>query len=282
MGVKNMKKVGYILIGISIIILISLAMIKDDENNLAEEVQKSTTIQESISRKDEQQGLELGKNKIEVSDGDYNTMFIERQLYKFYEKINNKNFTEAYSMFNSEYINEMQVSQEYFKGIYDYSKTVVYQVESIEELSNSSNIVNLRLYSLDNVNEIQKKTFTIYSDGTMADMGIRSYNPMDIKEVSNNLEVSITNKIILDTGILLQLKMKNIGTQPILLKNGVETFQARDLELYNFKEFKGIPNYRDLQVGEEKELILEYKYVKSISQLIINLEDGSKVEININ
>lgn len=202
------------------------------------------------------------------------------------EKINNDEIEDLYNILNKEYINTFNYTQDKFEFNYFFNGDVNIEVTNVEIPSTKD-----RLFLTTKI--VQKangaflvKDFTIFDDGSIADILIKSINNLDYEVTIDNVNYKISKRIDTRLGAIYKIDIVNnsenliqINDMLIENKNVIYSYEIVSdnevLESYpgiNFSFMIKVPNNYDIDYlvlkcidfnGEPYDITILDKYNKN-------------------
>lgn len=265
------------------------------KNNTNSNINKGD-IQNQVNEKDKSSGANTKENKKNSSDSfketnkpsDIVKLIAEKRVGTFIDYINNKQYENAYSMLNKEYIDTFKVSLEQFKGKYNYKRNKMYVIRNIDthygiRLVASVDIVDEKDVKEGNPNPVKEtKYISLYDDGSIDDIGIVSIKSMNESEKKGKVEVSLLSQISQDQSTIFQVKINNHSENNIQLKEGLDSIQATGMDaVYEHHLYNGNPDYSNVEGFGESDFFIFFNTGKKIDKLTFNFADGTKIEIKL-
>lgn len=163
------------------------------------------------------------------------------------EKINNKSYDELYNMFNKEYINDFNYTKDKFIFKYTFDFGVRTEVTNIKLTGDKDRLI-VTIKFTDKFDEsIRVEDFTIFKDGTIADMPIYFIAELPYKTEIDNVIYTINKRYDTRLGAIYNIEIENnsdklIKIEDMLIKNNEVIYSYEIVSDNNILEaYPGIP-----------------------------------------
>lgn len=200
-------------------------------------------------------------NIIEKHEGTYDTTIENKtdtetmnkkadQLFKdFVDKINSGDYDSLYSLFNKEYIDVFQYTKDTFKNKYSFNGKATYGITNIKMNNDKDRIIATVKFTEVSTGYIMLEDFTIYPDGTIADIPIYLDVPLNKDTNIDDVTYKVIKRYETRLGSIFSIEIDNnsnkvVDVRDMLIKNNTEiaTYQiiSKDkvIKAYPGKPFK--------------------------------------------
>lgn len=203
---------------------------------------------------------------------------VEKTMVKVSSMINESKIEDIRDMFNQEYLKEFNVRDEVFTDMFTFVNPVKPIVSNITEISDDRYIATIRFK--DEFGWEKIFDFTIFEDGTIADIPI--YGETDLNDVAKKDNVTYTIKKQVDTrqGTIFFLNIINNSEKVLVVKNmysnsGNLTFNYENISYFYNPEFEVLP-------GIDTNLIIKIPNTSSPEDIILVTDnEGTTEEFSI-
>lgn len=294
---KERKLVLIIMISVSFLIVFTIFSTNNYKKNKVEDEninRMSKAYEESLDKSNNVKGadtifrdgegniIEEHKGTTEISKGDkvkeeVTNKKADQYISNFVNNLNSGDYDRLYSLFNQNYLKEFEYSKETLKIKYKFKGGCSYKITNMEEKENRF-IVTAKLIE-NNTGNIMLVDFTIYEDGTIADIPI--YKEVDINKEKTFEEVTYRVKKRYESrlGSIYSIEIKNnsdklIDVENLLIKNNdsIKTYQI----ISDYKEIKSYP-------GIDFNVMIKLPNTDSITSLEVRYKDldGNMKKVDI-
>lgn len=136
-------------------------------------------------------------------------------------KINEDGIDTLYKMLNKDYIDTFNYDEETFEMNYFFNGEIISEVTNVEIPNEKDRMfVTLNITQLANGASLVKD-FTIFKDGTIADILIKSMNDLDYNTKIDNVEYKISKRIDTRLGAIYKIDIVNNSENLIKIKDMV-------------------------------------------------------------
>lgn len=160
---------------------------------------------------------ELDENSAKREADDFTLFFSER--------INSKSYNELYNILNREYVKDFNYSMEMFEFEYSFNGDISTEVTNVEVSKDKDRIfITAKLIEKAN-GAFTVVDFTIFSDGTIADMRIDYIANLEDKTEIDNVVYNVSKRIDTRLGSIFKIDIENnsdklIKIDDMLIKDG--------------------------------------------------------------
>ncbi len=276
-NLKNKEKFKYIFIGLLTIILFLIFVIVNEYKDKKSEYSISrltnkyqsnmSTINETKDSKYEEDMLNRNNEydtKINISSIQLEEdKKVESYMLNFFNLANNNDIDKLYSLFNKDYIEEFDVFKSVVTEKYcNANKGLKYEVKSKIKL-NDKTILTVNITNLDD-STVSLTDFTIFEDGTLADIQIESIQKIDSllkkDDITYTVEKEYSSKFT-DYYIL------NISNESEYLMDILDIQTKKNKNFHRTKIFGQSSN--SIYPGIPEKIILDIPNDKGIDTVII-------------
>ena len=290
------KKIPLMIAGVSVLLLITTIYIysytsssnekkeKDSINNLTEVYKKDNNNKLAVidnNGKKEITNYKVGELQFgnEKGEEDLRKKKAEDLALKFAMRFSDKNYDELYALFNEKYVNEFEFTKEKFMYRYKFDGKVSAIVTNIYDGKADDRFIATVKFTELSTGNILFIDFTIYEDGTIADIPI--YKEVDINKEKTFEEVTYIVKKRYESrlGSIYSIEIKNnsdklIDVENLLIKNNdsIKTYQI----ISDYKEIKSYP-------GIDFNVMIKLPNTDSITNLEVRYKDldGNMKKVDI-
>ena len=186
-------------------------------------VQNTIVDSDKIDSEDTQEAYEI----INIKELDESSVKREADDFTvfFSEKVNSKSYNELYKILNREYVKDFNYSIEMFEFEYSFNSDISTEVTNVEISKDKDRIfITTRLIEKAN-GAFTVVDFTIFSDGTIADIRIDHIADLDHKTEIDNVVYNVSKRIDTRLGCIFKIDIENnsdklIKIDDMLIKDG--------------------------------------------------------------
>lgn len=204
---------------------------------------------------------------------------VEKLLNIFSEKINNKDYEYILSLYNKDYVKDFQLDISRIEERFRFNNEVEPIITNITNDSLKDRVI-VTVRFKDSKNEEKIFDFTLYEDGTIADIPI--YTDVEINRVyeKDAIKYTISKKITTRLGCIYLL---NINNDSEYLLDIQDIYAMKGSTKYGHALLNSHSNYYKIYPGQPVDLILKINNGESFDSInIINKKyTGEEETINI-
>lgn len=165
------------------------------------------------------------KGKYELPNDDTKSSEkVDKFVLDFTESINSGKFEEVYSLFNKEYIEDFEYDFEMFKRLYTFNGKVLSEVMNVKENTLKDRVVATVKFTESSTGYILVTDFTIFDDGTIADMEVKNKANINSSKTIDNVTYTLDKRYGVNLGSIFLLSITNssdmvVDVTDMLIKN---------------------------------------------------------------
>lgn len=274
------KKIGIVLIVLSIFFILLGVGLKKDLNRLDE---RKNTMKNQFENKKEE--MNIKQDDITETDIASKKKMAIKAINDFIYYINIKEYEKAYNFLDKEYVKDFDIKLENFKKRYTFSNEIIIRFENYTFDHNDVGLFNTFLINKEN-DEFIKKTFTVYptSNATyrLIDIGIKSSTKYLLENKANKLlEIRNIKEYKTTKGYIYIFDITNSSNETVYLSLDNWAF-------YNIIDNKEKKNHIPLGYGSFENMILPqekktyrmmFKQDIRIKNLYVTLYNGEEIQL---